>query len=501
MNIEELCAKTGVALDTWNNLYPMLCVEDFPEDAVKQHLLFSPEGMNEIVLDTLTLVGSLGKTKKFVEGMESLIFRAHPGVIRMVKSLEDFRVSSSSLKATLDEIQEAQVTISGLDAAGALSYGTGATDAGFGGHLKKLLPAIQTILQGLSDLLPIVRISGKMDLSGVARDHQEMIFSIKGLLQTAQGSFDELKEKVVSAETTLTTVEKGAAAITEVKEEAEEDRDAIHKLSINAKAYLEQIDGFLAEAKDLSAKVTASDEDLTTFDAELDNRLKLFESFKEKTNQATVQNAAREKAIDDLIKQAESMLNGATVAGLASAFQKSSDQYAEQAEEARKSFKWAIGFLFLSTLPMLLYAIPLDLSALIPDGKNAIQYGSAITITLGGILSRVLFLFPATWYASFVFRRYTKLFDLHKAYQFKANIAMSVEGFRKQAENYEQEIAAAAFLDLKVPPDSGKYEHHYDGNPNGFTGVVLRAAEGIKENVASIVRGKSAAKDTSAGSP
>jgi len=496
MNIEDLCEQAGTALDGWNNLYPMLCWEDFPEGSIQQHLSLSPNEMNEVALGALTLIGSLGKTRKFIEGMETLLFRAHPGVIKMVSALAGFQESCVALALALTAKDRVDAGIKTLDANGALFFNNGVADAGFGANLKKLYPAVQNILQGVSDLLPIVRISGKADLGAVTQAHQQVIFATHDQLQLAKATQEELQEKVERAESTLAAVEKAAGDLATIKTEAAADRDTVHKAAIDAQAYLDQVSAILASANELDAKISASDAELTMFDAELDNRLKLFESFKEKTSQALTQNSDREAAIDRLVKEAEEMLKGATVAGLASAFQKSSDDYGKAAEKAQESFQWAIGFLFLSTLPLLLYAIPLDLSSFFADGKVAAPSGSAITITLGGILSRVLFLFPATWYASFVFRRYNKLFDLHKTYQFKANIAMSVEGFRKQAEDYEQEIAAAAFLDLKTAPDSGQYEHHYDGNPNRFTGMVLRAAEGLKENIAAF--GKGAAKDAPA---
>lgn len=497
MNIEELCTSAEQTANAWNNLYSSSTWEDFPEDSLDPYLRLPLPELNQVVLDTLALVGSLGKTKKFIDGMENLLFKAHPGVIRMVENLTAFRKTCVTIKGNLDHIAANEdLEIKEIDANGVLSLTNNTGFKDFGTHLKSLFPAIQNILQGLSDLLPIARTSGRAELSVATKAHQDMASKMRGTLEELQATSAELAEKIERAETTLAAAEKTAEEITTTKTEAAADRDGIHKLSIDAKAYLEQIENTLTEAKNLETQITASREDLTAFDAELDNRLKLFDSFKEKTSQAATENAERETAIDALIKQAEDMLKGATVAGLASAFQKSSNIYGKEADQARGSFKWAILFLFLSTLPLVLYAIPLDLSQFMPNGKPAVPSSTTITMTLGGILSRVLFLFPATWYASFVFRRYNKLFDLHKAYQFKANIAMSVEGFRKQAEEYEQEIAASAFLDLTTPPDSPQYEHSHDGNPNRFTSAILRRVERWSDRMGDYAKDKKAAEKT-----
>jgi hypothetical protein len=59
---------------------------------------------------------------------------------------------------------------------------------------------------------------------------------------------------------------------------------------------------------------------------------------------------------------------------------------------------------------------------------------------------------PGIWLVRFTASRHERLFRLREHYAYKYSVASSVEGFKKQAPELEQGIAAAAFHELTFNP-------------------------------------------------
>jgi hypothetical protein len=65
---------------------------------------------------------------------------------------------------------------------------------------------------------------------------------------------------------------------------------------------------------------------------------------------------------------------------------------------------------------------------------------------------RVILILPAAWLTKFTAARHASLFKLRENYAYKYSVAMSVDGFKRQAKGYENEIAAATFFELRFNP-------------------------------------------------
>ena len=65
---------------------------------------------------------------------------------------------------------------------------------------------------------------------------------------------------------------------------------------------------------------------------------------------------------------------------------------------------------------------------------------------------RAILLLPTSWLSLFNAKRYANLFKLKEHYAYKYAIASSVEGFKKQAPEYEEAIAFSAFHELSFNP-------------------------------------------------
>jgi hypothetical protein len=61
---------------------------------------------------------------------------------------------------------------------------------------------------------------------------------------------------------------------------------------------------------------------------------------------------------------------------------------------------------------------------------------------------------PATWASAFFASNYAELFHLSREYAHKAALAKSVDGFKREAPNYEQEIVGSVFMEIQDNPGS-----------------------------------------------
>ena len=66
------------------------------------------------------------------------------------------------------------------------------------------------------------------------------------------------------------------------------------------------------------------------------------------------------------------------------------------------------------------------------------------------VIARITVLLPAVWLVRFASRRHAWLFKLREDYAYKYSMAVSDDGFKKQAPNYKSDIAAVAFERLMV---------------------------------------------------
>ena len=73
-----------------------------------------------------------------------------------------------------------------------------------------------------------------------------------------------------------------------------------------------------------------------------------------------------------------------------------------------------------------------------------------------GVLGKVLLMVPATWLTGFFTKSFAESFHLEREYAHKAALAMSVDGFKRQAPKYEEEITAEVFMEIRNNPARGK---------------------------------------------
>ena len=137
-----------------------------------------------------------------------------------------------------------------------------------------------------------------------------------------------------------------------------------------------------------------------------------------------------------------------------------------------------------SILPLVFYLLPnISLPVEIRVPFLAPLASGADGVSFSGILSRLIILLPATWLAAFNSRRHRKLFQLRERYAHRAALAQSIEGFKQEAPDYEQEMAAAVFWDLTQRSEKGGRDPSDASDvPNPILRWLLGQLEGRTKN-------------------
>ncbi|MEN8264613.1 MAG: hypothetical protein ABFR82_14255 [Nitrospirota bacterium] len=390
-----------------------------------------------------------------------------PGFTTMLEALTNIRDNSNAIRNYLYQAEEAGHDVKVQDEK-QLIDSTGTT-FNLGGHLKNIKNSTGNFVNQLAIFRQFLINGGIADLSDRIKKFNEISDRVRLILQS-------IEEKEKSAQTIIEQVNSLSTQSNDIFQKIEEVHKKSSEVNENANAALNETNAKLAkiretasEADQLKASVNQYQSEFDAFDKSLQKRLKLFEQFQKSNEEAQAQNTSREKEIDRVIEKSNQMLRGATNAGLAKAFYDASEKYGKDAAEAKKAFYWAIAFLVLSVIPLAAYILPIDelfqKAEVTSDG-----------IKLGGVFARAILLLPTVWLSSFTGHRYWSLFQLHREYSFKAAIAMSVDGFKQQAPEYEQEIAATSFVGLAEKPDYSTPKHSTK-SPNPILNYLIKTIQ------------------------
>lgn len=354
---------------------------------------------------------------------------------------------------------------------------TGATVANFTAGATRAVAAADILALQSTLLIALGKASllAKNDKEGtvIADDAKASAAALTKAEQSAQQALDAAKQ----AQAALTALE-----ASRVSDQSRFDT-TIAKMeadAVDAQKVVEQIRAAAATASEQVAVATArvSDASLAKSQAEDSNKaIAAYNSTLEATKQrvASVEASAQatiaevQAQSDDvkkLIQDAEAMLRGATVSGLATAF-------ADERKSLDKALVWAIiwfgaGIVLLTattaTLSAYVLNIPfyikgIDITHLNSDARH-------FEPTVVGVISRAIILLGPFWLTLFSARRYARLFDLRQRYSHKYNMAMSVEGFKKQAPAYAEAISAWVFQIVAENPVQQKSGGPMDEAPS-----------------------------------
>jgi hypothetical protein len=316
-------------------------------------------------------------------------------------------------------------------------------------NFQQMHPALNYMVGAIGVFLPLCKAKGVADLSDRVSAFNEANREAKLLRK-------QIQDQGAAVSTTATNVAGYEKEVAEILVQAQTIVTSLREVQAKASAdasnvatLVEQIKTIGANSEKLEALIGSYVSKFEAFQKELDNRNEEFIQFQADSKAAKEANENREAEIDRLTKLADSMIKGSTTAGLAKSMEDTRMRYEDRMNAARNGFRWSIVFLVVSALPLAAHLLPGLIGEFFPK-VTATAHESWY-----GVLGKVLLMVPATWLTGFYTKTFADFFHLEREYAHKAALAMSVDGFKRQAPKYEEEITAEVFLEIRNNPAKG----------------------------------------------
>jgi hypothetical protein len=369
------------------------------------------------------------------------------------QAVQAFTTQASSLTNTLRPQWREGVTLkdtNGNFAAQVIKAdGTVIANIDMSGNFPPMDVALGQLTTHFALLIPLFRAEAVGDLSqrasalsDVIREAEKLRDQAKRIADVATASASVIDAKEREVHTLVTQAEASLTKITAQQLQATTDTSSVTTL-------VEKIKTIGVAADTLEKMVAGQTSSIDAFQKQLDARNAEFEKFQSDNKLARDSNEARETEIDRLIKESDGMISGATTAGLAKSMEDTRERYEVRMTSARQGFYVAVMLLVLSAVPLVLHLLPGLFGAWSAGGTQEKDAG------LYAFIGRIFLLLPATWLTAFFAKSYASFFDLEREYAHKAALAMSVDGFKRQAPKYEEEITAEVFLEIRNNPGNG----------------------------------------------
>lgn len=331
-------------------------------------------------------------------------------------------------------------------------------------HFENIYTNAKDIFSNSNSLFVFKLNAGDLNVRKILDKLNSEISEIQSISQEASKHQKEIKKIKKDIENyNVNALELNNEISTSV-DECRKNISSIENYASEAKEAIDRINSHLEEAEQLKNRVLSFNENFNSYEQRIETHFQQIEELKEKLDEAQEQNSKRDEKIKDLFDKADKLMAASTNVGLAKSFDDASNEYAENASKAKKEFFASIAFLFITIIPLMLYLLPLG-------GYEPwqVQY-----ITITGVISRLIILLPAAWVATFTAQRYSHFSDLHKEYRFKAAIAMSIDGFKRQVPSFEEEIAGTAFVNLVEKPErDATQKGRQENSPNPILNFLI----------------------------
>lgn len=317
-------------------------------------------------------------------------------------------------------------------------------------NFTALNSSIKQLLTQTSLILPICKANATADLTKrvqalteVVRETESQRNEARRLLKATDQSATAAAEKDKKTAAILAQVEAIHTKLQALQQQTDRESSSITAL-------VAQIKTTGANADTLEQQIVGYQSKFDAFQSQLDSKIKLFSDFETFVKQAEKDNRNREDEIDRLTEKADTMIRGATTAGLSKSLEDTRDTYSKKMEHARKGFYFSIGFLTLSALPLAAHLLPGLVGNWIPAISEQAQNSQL------GVIGKIFLLLPATWLTVFFTKSFAEFFHLEREYAHKAALAKSVEGFKREAPKYQEEITSSVFGEILNNPSKGK---------------------------------------------
>lgn len=329
----------------------------------------------------------------------------------------------------------------------------------FSKSLRNLYGRVDAAFAAWYQLRTVLRTPKISEFGRLAAQLQERNSLLSTLDTEIAEKRDAIKNNLDKSQTNLDSSSAAATEINRLLKDTESSRKTISEYLAEATTKTSDIKSIEERASALDSAVAEYQTTFDTFDEELENRTKRFDQENAKLDEIHKSLDSGRNEIKRLIDESEGLLRGATNVGLAASFSALQTKIAKELGWSRFSFYVSIGFLIVLSLPIALYVFPglqalasalgIDVAIVLPKGVIGEH---STPDTLAQIAARALLLIPGIWLVRFAGARHERLFRLREQYAYKYSIASSVEGFKRQAPDLEQGIAATAFYELTFNP-------------------------------------------------
>jgi hypothetical protein len=317
-------------------------------------------------------------------------------------------------------------------------------------NFKRIDELANGLLAVISSILPLSEAKGISDLSKRAEAMGLAILEVEAFKVQAQSS----------ATAAQASSERAATSEKQVKDIETETDTIVTTLRTlltqanadvgNVTSLVEQIKTTGANASTLENLISDYQSKFDAFQKQLEDRNLDFKNFQLEKLETEQVLKAKDKEITRLTELADFMISGATTAGLATSLEAARARYEARMNTARKGFYAAVGLLVISSIPLAAQLLP----GLFGDWVKGMDTSTASSPY--AIIGKIMLLLPATWCTAFFTKSYADLFHLEREYAHKAALAMSVDGFKRQAPKYEEEITAEVFMEIRTSPAKGQ---------------------------------------------
>jgi hypothetical protein len=327
---------------------------------------------------------------------------------------------------------------------GTLKFDLGNPLAAINQHATTLLDALPYIAQTVDDksitvLGQLARTAAKhlLDAKNSANAVRTELEIGNGIVADLKGLADHASKLSTQAENVITSL--SASKVTTEQHVAE----VVQKLA--------QVREVSKDSDTLKQRVTSFASQFEAFETQMKARLELFSEFENSTNQAKRSNNERENKIAELTAKADTMIRGATTAGLSKSLEDTKGEYEKRLARTQWFFLGSVVFLLVSSLPVAAQLIPGPWQQYFLPAASDTAAASAPWLSAFGKLILVL---PGTWATAFFASNYAELFHLSREYAHKAALAKAIDGFQREAPTYKQEIVGSVFMEIQDNPGS-----------------------------------------------
>lgn len=340
--------------------------------------------------------------------------------------------------------------------------------------LDNLWSAQDSTLDAYLLVAPAIFPRGLGKFAAASRKVEEAAVSANEMLNDLTGKAVALAATIEAVQARTGEADNGAEEVQRLLNEVEGRRKGTEEQAASIAAALATVEEFRSRAAVLRGQVDELEPKLMSFDENLASREKAHTDSLGKLSAATEGMTTARTELAQIIQDAKDVLGQATVAGLSREYANQATAINGQLTKARWAYYLSVGLLVLSVM-LALGLLPFWIASPlrpIPEWRLGTPTGAYVVQLLGALGSRILVILPAGLLAAFASTRHAALFRLREEYNHKKGLAASIDGFKAQAPDYAEAMAAAVFQELVKNPALA-IDGNADHSPNGYLAKIL----------------------------